>query len=122
MRDESRVAGVAGSFRPSSSFIPYPSSFIRRFPFALALCVRKIRHMKILMTGSAGFIGGYVVEELLSAGHDVVGLDNFSKYGEVRPRGEGHPRYALRSRRCQGRGPAPASCWPTATTSSPGRR
>jgi nucleoside-diphosphate-sugar epimerase len=48
--------------------------------------------MKILVTGSAGFIGGYVVEELLSAGHEVVGLDNFSKYGELRPRGEGHPR------------------------------
>ena len=52
----------------------------------------RTRFMKILITGSAGFIGGYVVEELLSAGHEVVGLDNFSKYGEVRPRGEGHPR------------------------------
>ena len=51
--------------------------------------------MKTLITGSAGFIGGYVVEELLAAGHEVVGLDNFSKYGEVRPRGEGHPRVRL---------------------------
>jgi UDP-glucose 4-epimerase len=39
--------------------------------------------MKILVTGAAGFIGGYLVEELLQAGHDVVGLDNFSKYGPV---------------------------------------
>jgi nucleoside-diphosphate-sugar epimerase len=39
--------------------------------------------MKILVTGSAGFIGGYLVEELLHAGHEVVGLDNFSKYGPV---------------------------------------
>jgi nucleoside-diphosphate-sugar epimerase len=40
--------------------------------------------MKILVTGSAGFIGGYLVEELLQHGHEVVGLDNFSKYGPVK--------------------------------------
>jgi nucleoside-diphosphate-sugar epimerase len=38
---------------------------------------------KVLVTGSAGFIGGYVVEALLHAGHEVVGLDNHSKYGKV---------------------------------------
>lgn len=37
----------------------------------------------ILVTGSAGFIGGYLVEELLRRGHRVVGLDNLSKYGRV---------------------------------------
>jgi UDP-glucose 4-epimerase len=37
----------------------------------------------VLVTGSAGFIGGYVVEELLRRGHSVVGLDNLSKYGPV---------------------------------------
>jgi nucleoside-diphosphate-sugar epimerase len=37
----------------------------------------------VLVTGSAGFIGGYVVEELLQRGHSVVGVDNFSKYGPV---------------------------------------
>lgn len=48
---------------------------------------------KVLVTGSAGFIGGYVVEELLGQGHEVVGLDNNSKYGPV-PRGyDDHPRY-----------------------------
>ena len=49
--------------------------------------------MKILVTGSAGFIGGYLVEELLHAGHEVIGLDNFSKYGQVRQHTLGHPAY-----------------------------
>jgi nucleoside-diphosphate-sugar epimerase len=38
---------------------------------------------RVLVTGSAGFIGGYVVQELLRTGHDVVGVDNLSKYGPV---------------------------------------
>ncbi|MCI0545600.1 MAG: NAD-dependent epimerase/dehydratase family protein, partial [Actinobacteria bacterium] len=38
---------------------------------------------RTLITGSAGFIGGYVVQELLHRGHEVVGLDNFSKYGRL---------------------------------------
>ena len=49
--------------------------------------------MKILVTGSAGFIAGYLIEELLRAGHDVVGVDNFSKYGEVRRSYDAHPSY-----------------------------
>ncbi|MEH1127833.1 NAD-dependent epimerase/dehydratase family protein [Micromonospora sp. CPCC 206061] len=48
---------------------------------------------KILVTGSAGFIGGYVVEELLDRGHEVVGLDNYSKYGPVTHSYDGNPRY-----------------------------
>lgn len=38
---------------------------------------------KVLITGAAGFIGGYVVQELLDRGYQVVGLDNYSKYGPV---------------------------------------
>lgn len=49
--------------------------------------------MRILITGAAGFIGGYVVEEFLQAGYEVVGIDNFSKYGELQPPGLDHPRY-----------------------------
>jgi UDP-glucose 4-epimerase len=48
---------------------------------------------KVLITGSAGFIGGYVVEELLGRGHEVVGLDNFSKYGPVTRSYDDHPAY-----------------------------
>lgn len=51
--------------------------------------------MKVLVTGSAGFIAGYVVEELLEAGHEVVGIDNFSKYGPVEKSYDSHPRYRL---------------------------
>ena len=47
------------------------------------------------MSGSAGFIGGYVVDELLRRGHEVVGLDDYSKYGPVRKSYDDHPRYRL---------------------------
>jgi len=50
---------------------------------------------KILVTGSAGFIGGYLVEELLSRGYSVVGVDNFSKYGLLRKSYDDHPNYRL---------------------------
>ena len=49
--------------------------------------------MKILVTGAAGFINGYLVEELLAAGHEVVGVDNFSKYGRVAKSYDDHPGY-----------------------------
>ena len=51
--------------------------------------------MKVLVTGAAGFICGYLVAELLDAGHEVVGLDNFSKYGPVRRTFDDDPRYRL---------------------------
>jgi len=50
---------------------------------------------KVLVSGSAGFIGGYVVEELLRRGYAVVGLDNFSKYGRVAKSYDGNPSYRL---------------------------
>jgi len=49
--------------------------------------------MKILVTGSAGFIGGYLVQELLDHGHDVIGIDNYSKYGKVAKSYDNHPHY-----------------------------
>lgn len=48
---------------------------------------------KVLVTGSAGFIGGYVVEDLLSRGYEVIGLDNYSKYGPVTRSYDTHPGY-----------------------------
>jgi len=49
--------------------------------------------LRILVTGAAGFICGYLIEELLAAGHSVVGLDNFSKYGPVTRAYDSHPDY-----------------------------
>jgi nucleoside-diphosphate-sugar epimerase len=50
---------------------------------------------KVLVSGSSGFIGGYVVEELLSKGYSVVGIDNHSKYGPVKKSYDDHPNYRL---------------------------
>jgi nucleoside-diphosphate-sugar epimerase len=50
---------------------------------------------KVLISGSAGFIGGYVVEELLRRGYSVIGVDNFSKYGKVKKSYDDHPDYKL---------------------------
>lgn len=39
--------------------------------------------MKILITGTAGFIGFHLAERLIAEGHDVVGLDNINDYYDV---------------------------------------
>jgi UDP-glucose 4-epimerase len=51
--------------------------------------------VKVLLTGSAGFLGGYLVKELLFRDYEVVGLDNFSRYGPVAHSHDGDPRYRL---------------------------
>ena len=51
--------------------------------------------MKTLVTGAAGFICGYLIEQLLEAGHEVVGLDNFSKYGRAEKSYDRHPHYTF---------------------------
>jgi UDP-glucose 4-epimerase len=49
--------------------------------------------VKVLVTGSAGFIAGYLVGELLAHGYEVVGLDNYSKYGPVERAFNTNPGY-----------------------------
>lgn len=48
--------------------------------------------MRVLVTGSAGFIGYHLSELLLAEGHDVTGVDNFTPYYPVVVK---HRRHAL---------------------------
>ena len=41
-------------------------------------------HLKVLVTGCAGFIGSRVISELTSQGHEVCGVDNLSDAYDVR--------------------------------------
>ncbi len=75
--------------------------------------------MRILVTGAAGFINGYLVPELLDAGHEVVGLDDFSKYGPAGEVYDDHPGYRFVEGDAKD-AVAPRASWPrTATRSSP---
>jgi nucleoside-diphosphate-sugar epimerase len=49
--------------------------------------------MRILATGANGFICSYLIPELLEAGHEVIGIDNLSRYGAVAHAHDRHPRY-----------------------------
>jgi UDP-glucuronate 4-epimerase len=46
--------------------------------------------MKVLVTGTAGFIGMHVARALLAEGHTVVGLDNFNDYYPVQLKRDRH--------------------------------
>ena len=50
---------------------------------------------KILVLGGAGFIGSYIVRELLSNGYRVDVVDNFSKYGFLEHDFYSHPNFRL---------------------------
>ena len=49
----------------------------------------------VVVTGSQGFIGGYLVNELLKQGYKVIGIDNFSKYGFVQREHDSNPNFEL---------------------------
>ncbi|PIP86881.1 3-beta hydroxysteroid dehydrogenase [Candidatus Campbellbacteria bacterium CG22_combo_CG10-13_8_21_14_all_36_13] len=42
--------------------------------------MNEVNKKKILVTGSAGFIGSHISERLAKDGHEVIGIDNFSDY------------------------------------------
>lgn len=51
--------------------------------------------LKVLVTGSQGFIGSYICNELLSNGYSVVGVDNFQKYGMLNRAHDSHENFTL---------------------------
>jgi nucleoside-diphosphate-sugar epimerase len=57
--------------------------------------------MNILITGSSGFIAGYLVEELLAHGHEIMGIDNYSKYGFIEKSYDNHPHYHFTEGDCK---------------------
>ena len=50
---------------------------------------------KVLLTGSQGFIGSYICNELLSNNYKVFGIDNFSKYGDVTRSHDTHDNFTF---------------------------
>ncbi|HEU0197609.1 MAG TPA: GDP-mannose 4,6-dehydratase, partial [Nevskiaceae bacterium] len=55
--------------------------------------------MKVLVTGTAGFIGSHVAQKLLARGDEVIGIDNLNDYYSVElkkarlARFKDHPHY-----------------------------
>jgi nucleoside-diphosphate-sugar epimerase len=54
------------------------------------------RHVRILVTGHAGYIGTVIVPMLVDAGHDVVGLDSTVRLAELAKKA-GVPRFVFSS-------------------------
>lgn len=47
----------------------------------------------VIVTGSQGFIGSFLCQQLLDRGYMVVGYDNYSKYGKVERHHDKHPYF-----------------------------
>lgn len=54
----------------------------------------------VLITGSQGFIGTYACQELLNNNYNVVGVDNFSKYGKLSRGHDSHKNFQLIEEDC----------------------
>ena len=50
---------------------------------------------KVLVTGSQGFIGSYICKELLENDYEVIGVDNYSKYGYLVRGHDKHEKFTL---------------------------
>ncbi len=51
---------------------------------------------RILILGGAGFIGSYIVRELLENGYNITVVDNFSKYGYIEHEFYSYPNFDLK--------------------------
>jgi UDP-glucuronate 4-epimerase len=51
--------------------------------FHLATKIKYKQYMKVLVTGSAGFIGFYLTQKLLNEGYTVIGIDNINNYYDI---------------------------------------
>ena len=51
------------------------------------------RPSHVVVTGASGFVGRYIVSELLRRGHRVTGIDNLSKYGHIASDHDTDPSY-----------------------------
>jgi nucleoside-diphosphate-sugar epimerase len=51
--------------------------------------------MTVIVTGSQGFIGSYICQEFLANGFEVIGIDNYSKYGRITRPQDKHQNFRL---------------------------
>ena len=49
----------------------------------------------VLITGSQGFIGSYLCDDLLRNGYRVIGIDNYSKYGKISRPHDNHENFVF---------------------------
>ena len=50
---------------------------------------------KVLVTGSQGFLGSYICRDLLKRGYQILGVDNYSKYGKITRSHDSHPNFEV---------------------------